>query len=156
MDYFQSPEDYILCMLTSRSQSSNAVPKEVLVSYACSQGIEVTRSMTKKDIFIELKEKISLEDIALDLSIGVSSGSFQMKFGLSHNEVKRMARLGFIQITGKEQFRAYGKYCYADIYSVFDYFRLTKKDVHKWLEENPKGTRKSKNCHHDNDTKRIK
>ncbi|MDE5771944.1 MAG: hypothetical protein K2I06_10030, partial [Ruminococcus sp.] len=97
MDYFKSPEDYIVCMLTSRSKSQNAVPKEVLVSYAYSQGIKVTRSMTKKDIFMALKEKNSLKDIALELSIGVSSNSFQMKFGLSHNEVKRMARLGFIQ-----------------------------------------------------------
>ncbi|MDE5772196.1 MAG: hypothetical protein K2I06_11325, partial [Ruminococcus sp.] len=60
-------------------------------------------------------------------------------------------RTHVIQITGKEQFRAYGKYCYADIYSVFDYFRLTKEDIHTWLAENPKGTRKSKNCHHDNE-----
>ncbi len=144
MDYFKSPEDYIFCMTTSRSQSACAVSKDCLFSYAASCGTELTKRMTKKDIFTALKEKVSLEDIAYDLGIGVSSKSFQIKFDISHNEVKRMARLGFIQITGTEQFRAYKKWCYADIYSVFDYFRLTKEDVHTWLAENPKGTRKSK------------
>lgn len=145
MDKFESPEDFIKFQITANMGTNNVIDKIYLAEIARSKGVKVVSKMTKLDIYNALREKISLEEIMLCCGgIGVSSYSFQLKFDITNDEVKRMARLGYIQVTGSERFRAYGKYRNADTYSVFDYFRLTKEEVHDWLVANPKGTRRKK------------
>lgn len=145
MDYYSSPEEFIRVLCTSRSEYS-IIDKNGLMEIAANDfGISVNWKMTKSQIYELILEKASLEEFADMLCCcGVRSGAFQQKFVISHQEVKRMAHLGFIRITGHERVRFYGKYNYVDLYSVFDYFRLTKEEVHKWLEANPKGTKKAK------------
>lgn len=145
MDKFESPEDFIRFQITANMGKNYVVDKIYLAELARSKGVKVVSKMTKLDIYNALKEKISSEEIMLCCGIGVSSYSFQLKFDITNDEVKRMERLGYIQITGSERFRAYGKYRNADTYSVFDYFSLTKEEVHDWLIANPKGTRRNKN-----------
>ncbi|MCM1230031.1 MAG: hypothetical protein NC489_07860 [Ruminococcus flavefaciens] len=142
MDYFSSPEEFIRVHTTSRSKYS-VIDKDDLIWIAeQSYGITADKKMTSSQILDMILEKTSLEEFSEHLDYGVRSNSFQQKFDISHDEVKRMARLGFIQVTGSMRVRLYGKWRNVNLYSVFDYFRLTKEAVHKWLEENPKGTKK--------------
>lgn len=145
MDYYSSPEEFIRVLCTSRSEYS-IIDKDGLMEIAANDfSISVNRKMTKSQIYELILEKASLEEFADMLCCcGVRSVAFQQKFDISHQEVKRMVRLGYIKVTGAERIRLYGKHCYVDLYSVFDYFRLTKEEVHKWLEANPKGTKKAK------------
>lgn len=141
MDYYSSPEEYIRFLVTSRSKFS-LVDKDGLIKIANSLGIAMGQNMTKAKIYDLILEKVSLEEFADMLACGVRSGSFQQKFGITHKDVKRMARLGFIKITGYECIRLYGKHCNVPLYSVFDYFRLTKEAVRKWLDENTNDMKK--------------
>lgn len=69
--------------------------------------------------------------------VGVSSFNFQLKFDIDHTTVKRLARAGVIHVVAQKRFRAYGRYNYANLYSPWDYFRLTREEVQNWLEEHP-------------------
>lgn len=141
MDQFKTPEDFIRCEILTNRGNRNVIDKAELKSFARRNGIEINDKMLKEEIYDLLIQKISPQDLQSYCNIGVHSKSMQLKFDISHQEVKRMARLGFIGITGHYPFRAYGKYRYADLYDVYDYFKLTKEKVHQWLIENPKGTR---------------
>lgn len=144
MDKFKTPEEFICHRITSRN---GVISKDGLIKFALNNGIKVNSKMKMLDIYNAVRRVITLEDMLNGLKLrglGVNSYSFQLKFNVTHDEVKRMARLGFIQITGTEYFRMYRKDCKCDLYSVFDYFRLTEDDVHQFLVSNPKGTRKKK------------
>lgn len=143
MDQFKSPEEFIQHEICSNKGTQNVIKKPELAALVRSFGVEVDeRSMTKEQMFLLLKDAISIEEIANQcLHLGVSSYSFQQKFDVTNTEVKRMARLGFIQVTGSKRIRMYGKYRNADLYSVFDYFRLTKDETDAWLVSHPKGAR---------------
>lgn len=135
MDRFETPEDFIRHAITSNRGTQNVLDKYELISLALTHDIDINpQKMTKDEIYLRVIEKVPLEEICKKCRhLGVSSHSFQQKFNVTHKEVKRMARSGFIKITGSERFRAYGKECYADLYSVYDYFRLTAEEVHNWL-----------------------
>ena len=36
--------------------------------------------------------------------LGVSNYGMQQKFGISHADLRRLTRIGFLQVTGKERF----------------------------------------------------
>lgn len=143
MDNFKTSEEYIRHQINANRGTQNVIRKSDLAKIARLYDIDVNENkMTKDDIYLMLRDKISVKTLANEcIHLGVNSFAFQQKFDITHDEVKRMARLGFIEITGSERFRAYGKYRYADLYSVFDYFRLTQDEVKQWLSANPKGTR---------------
>lgn len=144
MDNFKSPEQFIRHEILANKGTDSAIFKDDLILLAQETGIEADKKMTKEEILELLSKKMPLKKVAEYCNLGVSSYSFQLKFDISHDEVKRMARLGYIKVTGNHRFRSFGKYRYADTYSVFDYYGLTKEQVKKWLKENPKGTRKAK------------
>lgn len=146
MDQFNSPEEFIRHEICANRGTQNVIDKDELATLACSFGIEVDeKKLTKDEIYLRMRKSVSVEDIAAHCQhLGVSSFNFQQKFGITHEEVKRMARFGFIKITGSQRIRLYGKYRNVDLYSVFDYFRLSQEDVDEWLRMHPKGTRQSK------------
>lgn len=144
MDKFKTPDDFICFQITSHN---GVISKCGLIEFARNNGIKVNSKMKMIDIYNAIRNVITLDELldGLELhNLGVSSFFFQLKFDVTHDEVKRMARLGFIQVTGIDCFRMYGKNFKCDLYSVFDYFRLTKDEVHQFLTSNPKGTRKKK------------
>lgn len=144
MDNFSSPEDFIRFQLTRHNA---LIYKKDFVEFARDNGVKVNSKMKSLDIYNAIRDVMTLEELLNRLQLtglGVNSLSFQLKFDITHEEVKRMARLKFIEITGKSYFTAYRKRCTADLYSVFDYFRLTQEEVHEFLALNPKGTRKTK------------
>lgn len=146
MSNFKSPEEFIRHEICANRGTQNVIDKDELAALARSFGIEVDeKKLTKDEIYLCMRKSVSVEDIASHCQhLGVSSFNFRQKFGITHEEVKRMARFGFIKITGSQRIRLYGKYRNAALYSVFDYFRLSQEDVDEWLRMHPKGTRQSK------------
>ena len=155
MDQFETPEQFIRHEITANRGTQNVVDKKGLLELCEEHGIKAAKTMTKENLFDLLKETMSLEDIAACCNIGGSSKSMQIKFDISHDKVKRMARLGYIKVTGNHKVWLFGKCRYADTYSVFDYYRLTKEEIHEWLKANPKGTRKAKVITDDEGRNRI-
>lgn len=116
--------------------------KDEIVELLKSNGIEFDPKSGKSGLYDKLREVMSLEEIASHCTnLGVTSQAFQKKFGINNDQVKYMAKKGYITITGSRPFRAWGKEYNAPLYSAFDYFRLTKADVQQWLLDNPRRTR---------------
>lgn len=137
-----TPEEMIITLIDQNRGTHNFIDKSRLIELALENGIEdVSDRMYKKDIAIALAEKIGYAELAKLASVGVSSLELQKKFGITNNEVKKMAKGGFITVVGTESFRMYGKTCHADLYSPYDYFR-SEEEVISWLVEHSKGVRK--------------
>ena len=140
-----TPEEMIITLIDQNRGTHNFIDKSRLIELAFENGIEdVSDRMYKKDIAIALAEKIGYAELAKLASVGVSSLELQKKFGITNNEVKKMAKGGFITVVGTESFRMYGKTCHADLYSPYDYFR-SEEEVISWLVEHPKGVKKNEN-----------
>lgn len=140
-----TPEEMIITLIDQNRGTHNFIDKSRLIELAFENGIEdVSDRMYKKDIAIALAEKIGYAELAKLASVGVSSLELQKKFGITNNEVKKMAKGGFITVVGTESFQMYGKTCHADLYSPYDYFR-SEEEVISWLVEHPKGVKKNEN-----------
>ena len=135
-EIYPTPYDYIKRQIAANKGLQNAIMRNNLIEMAKAHGVEVDKNDTKEIIFVNLSKKMNIEDIAAVCNIGIGSFGYQQKFGISKTDVKKMAEKGFIKVTGKQYFNAYGKRMCANLYSVFDYYRLTSDEVHKWLKEN--------------------
>ena len=141
-----TPEEMIITLISQNRGTKNFIQKSELIEIAIDNGLDVNDKMDKKDIAICVADKIGYAELAKLASVGVSSLEMQKKFGITNNEVKKMAKGGFITIVGTESFRMYGKTCHADLYSPYDYFK-SEEDVINWLVEHPKGVRKKNENH---------
>lgn len=143
MDKFDSPEAFIRAEVIANRGTKNVIDKaDLLTLLATTEGYsDDFEKKTKAEIFDKLVEVMG-SSIYDYIPAGVSSWSFQLKFGITNYDVKKMAKHGFIRVTGQSEFRKYGTYCIADTYSPFDYFRLTYEEVHAWLGAH---SRKKKN-----------
>ncbi len=137
MDYYDSPEELIRVLTVSRSKFA-IIGKDGLAEFASENGISIYRGDTKAKIFDKILKKMTFEEFADLLHIGVRSDSFQKKFGITSKDVRHMAKCGFIHVTGAIKEKRYSKNYNVYLYSVFDYFRLTKEDIWKWIAENPR------------------
>lgn len=128
-----TPEEMIITLIDQNRGTHNFIDKSRLIELALENGIEdVSDKMYKKDIAIALAEKIGYLELAKLASVGVSSLELQKKFGITNNEVKKMAKGSFITVVGTKSFRMYGKTCHADLYSPYDYFK-SEEEVISWL-----------------------
>lgn len=141
MDKYNSPEEFIRAEVLSNRGTDSVVLKEDLLKIAQRVTDEDLTRRSKAELFDLLAEKVGSEIYTM-FPVGISSISIQLKFDIDHTAVKRLAKAGVIRVTGKHRFRAYGKSRYADIYSPYDYFRLTPEEIHAWLEEHPNHKRK--------------
>ena len=134
MDKFSSPEEYIRAEVCANRGTKNVIDKDELIFMLGNEDPDYpTNGKTKGELWDRLVEVLGKD--AYDLvPVGVSSFHFQLKFFITNADVKKMAKHGFIAITGAREFRMYGKTCYANTYSPYDYFRLTPEEVHAWLE----------------------
>lgn len=140
MDNISSPEEYIRKVITANMGTKSVMLKQEMIELAKNMNVvsddKELSAMNKDELYDLLHSSMTVEELALHAHIGIGSYDFQTKFDIDNSDVKYMASHGFIAITGKERFRAYGKEHYADLYSCFDYFRLTKEDVWEWLNNN--------------------
>lgn len=142
MDY-KTPEEMIITLISQNRGTKNFIQKSELIEIAIGNGLEVNDKMDKRDIAKSVAEKIGYAELAKLASVGVSSFDMQKKFGITNNEVKKMANAGFITVVGTESFRMYGKACQADLYSPYDYFK-SEEEVISWLVEQSKKVNKNK------------
>lgn len=140
IDNYSSPEEFIRKMITANMGTDSLMYKHDMIKLAESKGLfspkKALKAMNKDELYDLLLGSMTAEELALHAHIGISSYEYQQRFDIDNSDVKFMASHGFISVTGKRLFRAYGKYHYADLYSCFDYFRLTKEDVWEWLNAN--------------------
>lgn len=135
MDRFTTPEEFIRAEILANRGSNNIVDKSVLLEvlgWRAGEG-EYLRRLSKAELFDRIVDQYGSQAYAM-FPVGVSSISFQLKFGITHNDVLKLAKAGILTVTGWRNFRKYGKYLYAKTCSAFDYFRLTPEEVHKALD----------------------
>ena len=137
-----TPFDCIKKLISQNKGTQNSIMKSDLLKLAEANGISVKGSDTKAAIFTALAEKMPLEAIAEKCNIGVSSRNIQQKFGVKNAEVKRMANKGLIRITGKEKYCRFGTTFTANLYSIFDFYRLSCADVQAWLNQHSRPAHK--------------
>ncbi len=136
MDKFSTPEQFIRAEVLANRGTQNIISKQELyemVAYHPGAPKGDYTKMSKEELLDKLVEWDGVEAYK-QFQCGVSSRYFQIKFGIEHKDVLRLAKAGFIKVTGEYRFRKFGKYLYAKTYSPYDYFRLTAEEVHNWLE----------------------
>lgn len=133
----KTPEEMIITLINQNRGSKNFIQKSELIEIAIENGLDVNDKMDKRDIAKCVADKIGYLELAKVASVGVSSLELQKKFGITNAEVKKMAKSGFISVVGNESFRMYGKTCYADLYSPYDYYK-SEEEVISWLVEHSK------------------
>lgn len=134
MDRFETPEEFIRAEILANRGSNNIVDKAGLLEVAewKARENEDLSKLSKAELFDWIVEQYGKTAYWM-FPVGVSSISFQLKFGITHKEVLKLAKAGILTVTGERKFRKYGKYLYAKTYSAFDYFRLTQEEVRKAL-----------------------
>lgn len=134
---YRSVEEMIIGRISENRGAKNFINKSTLIAIAKENGIDVTDNPIKKDIAEKIAEVIGYSELAIRANVGVSSKELQDKFGITNDDVKRMAKNEFFTIVGKESFQMYGKTRYANLYSPYDYFK-SKEEVDNWISEHPK------------------
>ena len=110
--------------------------KNSLFHYAALQGIECNEKMKKEELFDLLcNNGFEYKQFADLFGIGVSSQVYQRAFNITHQEVKRLERNGVLKIVGKYRFRAFGKYCYAPLYDLYQYAQMTDDEMKNMLKK---------------------
>lgn len=133
MDYFLTPEAYLLHQI---SANKDCITKDKLMQLAKENQLKASPDSEKGVVAEALLEKMGAPWLAGQCEhFGVSSYSFQQKFGITNDDVKHLAKVGFLEITGSERFRTNGHYKYADLYSVFQFYQLEKSEIERFLEE---------------------
>lgn len=135
MDKFDSAEAFIRSELLANRGTHNIVSRAELLDavYYAAPGNDDLSNATKAELFDRLVELVGTRAYTM-YPVGVSSHYFQLKFGITHREVLKMAKAGFLKATGTSEFRMYGRACSAATYDPYQYYSLTMEDVHEWLD----------------------
>lgn len=136
IDRFETPQEFIRSEVLANRGTRSPVTKEFMITCAgwkAKEG-EQPGKMTKAQLWDMLYQQYG-DKVYTMFPVGVNSGAFQRKFGITHYEVKKLAAAGVIAVTGEYAFRAYGKNLHAKVFSAFDYFRLTPTEVRQALAE---------------------
>lgn len=67
--------------------------------------------------------------------IGIRSLDVQDRFGITHQEVKKLEKSGFLKISGYETARLYGRYVKVPLYNPVQVFALTVERVRDELKK---------------------
>ena len=133
MEQFPTAEAYVLHRIT---HGKGVISKDGLVQLAKEHHVPISNFWSKNEIAEFRMETIGVESLADACEqMGVSSYSFQQKFGISGIDVKLLANRGMLKITGKERFSVHGEPHYAPLYSVMQFYLLTPETVQEWLED---------------------
>lgn len=131
---YGSPEQLIIQRASSRAKTdlTKADLKQALEEH----GYEVNDKVTKLDLVLQYAETFGYDKMQEVAHTGVSSKEYQEQFEICHEDVKRMERKGFINVTGYYETQMYGRRQKVPLYDAFQFFGLTKPEVDAWLTEN--------------------
>lgn len=142
--YYISPEDIVLKKICSNRGAHNFIMKGELLAIALKNGYtDATLALEKETLAEMVAEAIGYKKLAEIAHVGVTSYEMQVKFGITNSDLKRMAKAGFVSVTGSELFRLYGETREASLYDPWDYFK-SQEEIDRWLKEHPKRTKKKK------------
>lgn len=133
-----TPYECLKKLICQNKGTQCAIMKEDLIKLAEKNKVNVKKSDTKEIIFVNLSKVMPIEEIAAKCNIGVRSIDIQRKFSITGAQVKQMASHGLFHVTGKERFYAYGRTITANLYSIFDFYKLGYDEVYNWLSQNTK------------------
>lgn len=127
-------EAFVCRQICSNRGTDNVVMKTALIDLAERYHISVTPKMTKEEIYLQLREQLYLKDILAVCNIGVKSIDVQQLFGITHRELKKLEESGFLRVSGKRRFCAYGRNIYVPLYDAIQVYSLTPEAVHDELK----------------------
>ena len=125
----ESPEECVLELIAQNRGTQNYISKAHLILLLKDYKCEFNENLTKYELAKILGDKVGYRKLEVLTNVGLPSVEFQRKFNINNNQVKKLVKAGLLHVTGRDIFRLYGKYRYADIYSVYDYFELKEEDV---------------------------
>lgn len=132
----KTPEDAVLALICQKRGTQNFIQLDELVSVAKEYGItEFTKPLRKAALAEQLIPLVDCHAFSIKYGIGVKSIDLQKKFGITNAQVKKLAKAEVFKVVGKEQFRAFGKYKYAPLYDIWQYFEMTPEKVQQKLEQ---------------------
>lgn len=135
-----SYEEYVRIQALTNRGTQCCIYKDKLESLCEENKIPFKKDVNKEQLYDML---ISHGFTAYDFAegsnlgitdIGVTSQIYQQEFGITHKEVKKLEKKGFLKITGSYRSRAYGKYIYPPLYSAWQFVTLAEEDIRKALE----------------------
>lgn len=93
-------------------------------------------------LFAKVLTRMTYFELAERQGIGVTSSLYQQTFGITHQEVKRLERLGVLRVVGYYFPREYGKDLKVPFYDIKQYENMTQEEMDDLLRKYPKGTRR--------------
>lgn len=130
-----SPEEIIRFLICQNRGTQNFLSKGEMRQLGEARGLVFNNKNYKKaELYNALITVYTAEELQTLGHTGVSSYHWQKKFKISNYSLKKLADMGFIQITGEERFRVAGEYRYAALYSSYDFCRITTEDIDRWLK----------------------
>lgn len=129
MVYSKTPEECILNLINENRGIHTLIGighlRLLLKDYNC----VFDENATKHEMAKILGDKVGYRSLEELTNVGLPAIEFQRKFNITYNQVKKLVRDGLLHVTGRDVFRLYGEYRYADIYSVYDYFELKDEEI---------------------------
>lgn len=134
MNIPDTPEAALRTLALQNRGTQNFFQKAQLAELVQQRGLEVPEKASKAELYDLLASACPLEELEELGGMGLPSLNWQTRFDITGPQVRKMARLGLMRRTGTERFRRFGRYLNAPLYSVVDFYRLTKEDVTRALE----------------------
>lgn len=122
LDQFLSPEEFYRAEILTNRSGGNVVSKRLMVETASwkAEDPRQLNNMTKAQLFELLLEQYG-EKVYTMFPVGVYAVSFQKKYGITRDQVMKLAKAGIITVVGERKLRS-GDYC--KVFSAWDYFQL--------------------------------
>lgn len=136
IDYKNStPEDIIRALICHNGGTQSFLVKDEMIQLGEARGLVFeNKSYKKEELYDILITVYTAEELQTLGHAGVSSYHWQKKFNITNYKLKKLVKMGHIQVTGKERFRVAGRYRYAALYSAYDFCRITTEDIERWLK----------------------
>lgn len=129
----KTPEEHILYLIGQNRGTNNFISRSELIDLLRKYDCDFKLSFSKYEMARLLATKIGYEELEKVANVGMPSIDFQQKFNLTNEQIKKLVKRNILHVTGKEGFRIYNKYRVANLYSVFDYFNYTEKELKNYL-----------------------
>lgn len=95
-------------------------------------------------LFDKVLTRMTYFELAERQGIGVTSSLYQQTFGMTHQDVKRLERLGALRVVGGYFHREYGKNLKVPFYDIKQFENMTQEEMDDLLKKYPKGVRRKR------------
>lgn len=125
-----SYDEYIKICVVMNNGTQSRVMKSDLVTLCNKQNVTYDKKDTKEELYDRLLQSgYTPQEAEKEFGLGVVSKAYQEAFNLTHSDVKRLEKRGFLKVVGKYRARAYGKTIYTPLYSAWQFVTINDIDV---------------------------